>query len=235
MELSLTNSLQNNLELKQNNFLDTTLGKAIDNGIDIGLRYLLPDYLEDKIIELKDNMIKFGLKEGISKTVESAINTGKSAIGIVTGKFENVNQINEAVKKGGVIDSVSNVLDGVLNKVSKSGKIDDNIINLIRNGKESILNNVEKNIESTLTNQITASERIQKYIDNWKNSYNNKDFNGMEKEYKKIKSDLKELVPIENTINSARNIENLHLLIKNNGQNFEITQEQKELVEKLSL
>ena len=235
MELNLENNLNSNLELEQNKFLDSVLGKAIDNGIDIGIRCLLPDYIEDKVIELKDNMIKYCLKDGISQTIKSTIDTGKSIIGIFTGNFENVNQINEAVRKGGVIDSVSSVLDDVLNRVSRTGKFDNTMINLVRNGKESILNNVEKNIENTLTNQITSSERVQKYIDNWKEFYNNKDFSGMEKEYKKIKAELKELVPIENTINSARAIENLHLLIKNNGKNFELSQEEKEIAEKLSL
>ena len=57
----------------------------------------------------------------------------------------------------------------------------------------------------------------------------------MEKEYRKIKTELKELVPIENTINNARNIELLHNLIKNNGQDFNLKQEEIELANKLSL
>ena len=56
----------------------------------------------------------------------------------------------------------------------------------------------------------------------------------MEKEYNKIKSELKKLIPIENTINNARNVELLHNLIKNNGQNFNLTQEEIELANKLS-
>ena len=35
------NNLTNNLEKDQNNFLDSTLWKTIDNGIDIGLRYII--------------------------------------------------------------------------------------------------------------------------------------------------------------------------------------------------
>ena len=61
----------------------------------------------------------------------------------------------------------------------------------------------------------------------------NKDFNTMEKQYKKIETELKELAPIENTINQARTIEKLHNLIKNNGQDFNLTKEQIELAEKL--
>lgn len=235
MQLALENNFNNSLEIKQNNFLQSALGKAINNGINIGLRYLLPNWAEDKVIELKDNLLNYGLKDGISKTIQSVIDTGKSAIGIVTGNFENVNQINEAVKNGGILDSVSEIFDSVLNKIYSSGKLNDTTFNLIKNGKNSILNNVEKNIESTLTTQITSSQRMEKYINSWKEYFQNKDFSGMEKEYKNIKTELKQLVPIENTINSARSIELLHNLIKNNGQDFKLTQEEIELANKLSL
>ena len=235
MQLALENNFNNSLEIKQNNFLQSALGKAINNGINIGLRYLLPNWAEDKVIELKDNLLNYGLKDGISKTIQSVIDTGKSAIGIVTGNFENVNQINEAVKNGGIIDSFSEIFDSILNKIYSSGKLNDTTFNLIKNGKNSILNNVEKNIESTLTTQITSSQRMEKYINSWKEFFQNKDFSGMEKEYKNIKTELKQLVPIENTINSARSIELLHNLIKNNGQDFKLTQEEIELANKLSL
>ena len=235
MQLALENNFNNSLEIKQNNFLQSALGKAINNGINIGLRYLLPNWAEDKVIELKDNLLNYGLKIGISKTIQSVIDTGKSAIGIVTGNFENVNQINEAVKNGGILDSVSEIFDSVLNKIYSSGKLNDTTLNLIKNGKNSILNNVEKNIESTLTTQITSSQRMEKYINSWKEYFQNKDFPGMDKEYKNIKTELKQLVPIENTINRARSIELLHNLIKNNGQDFKLTQEEIELANKLSL
>ena len=175
LDVSLNNSLNNNLEIKQNSFLQGTLGKAINNGVNIGLRYLLPNWAEDKVIELKDNLLNFGLKEGISKTIQSVIETGKSAIGIVTGNFENVNQINEAVKNGGIIDTFSEVFDQVLKNLYSSGKINSTTYNLIQNGKNSILNNVEKNIESNLTNQINISKKLENHISNWKESFSKKD------------------------------------------------------------
>lgn len=50
MENVLNNSIElnNNLEIEkeQNNFLETTLGKTINTGIDIGIRAILPDYIE---------------------------------------------------------------------------------------------------------------------------------------------------------------------------------------------
>ena len=76
-------------------------------------------------------------------------------------------------------------------------------------------------------------ENIKKYMNNWKQNFNNKNFEAMEKEYNKIEKILENLVPLEKTINEARIIENLHNLIKNNGQDFNLNQEQLALVEKL--
>ena len=74
---------------------------------------------------------------------------------------------------------------------------------------------------------------IEKYMNNWKKSFNSKDFESMEQEFDKIETILKNLAPLEKTINQARVIENLHNLIKNNGQDFNLNQEQIKLAEKL--
>ncbi len=237
MENTLDNNIEinNNLEIEkdQKNFLETTLGKTINTGIDIGIRSILPDFIEEQIIDLKDNLIKYGLKDGIKKSIDDAIDIGKSAIGIVSGNFENISQMQEAIKNGGIIDNISSLLDAIINKVQSNGLINSTVARTIKQGKNSILNNVEKNIENTFNNQIRALNYTEKYIENWKNYFENKNFNGMEKEYIKIKKEINNLAPIEKMINEARTIQNLHNLIKNNGQDFNLTQEQIELAKKL--
>ena len=60
MELVLNQNqsiLQND---EQKNFLETTLGKTINTGLDIGLRALLPNVIEDQIIDIKDTILKEG-------------------------------------------------------------------------------------------------------------------------------------------------------------------------------
>lgn len=230
-DLNINNNIE--IEEKQKSFLETTLGKTINTGIDIGIRTILPDYIEDQIIDLKNNLINYGLKDGIKKSIDDAINLGKSAIGIITGNFENISQVQNAVKSGGIIDNISSLLDNVIDRVETKGVINYTVAKTIKQGKNSILNNVEKNINETFNNQIKALSYTEKYIDNWKKYYNDKNFDGMEKEYKKIEKEYKNLIPIENTINDIRKIENLHNLIKNNGQNFELTQDEQELIEKL--
>lgn len=234
--IQLNNNLNNglNLEEKQNNFLDSFLGKAINGGIDLGLRAILPDFIEEHIINIKDNLLKFGLKDGISKTIEGAINLGKSALGIVTGNFENVSQMQSAIKSGGLIDSFSQVFDLALKQAEKKGVIKSDISNLIKQGKNSILNSVEKNIEKNFENQLQNINNLEKYINNWKEYYNNQDFANMEKQYKKIKKEIKNLVPLEKTLSEARAVENIHNLIKTNGQNFNLSETEQELIKKLS-
>ncbi len=104
---------------------------------------------------------------------------------------------------------------------------------MITQGKDVILNSVESNIENLFNEQYTNIANMDKYIDNWKKSFEKQDFVTMEKAYKKIEKQFKEIAPIEKTINDARSIEVLHNLIKNNGQDFNLSKEQLELVEKL--
>ena len=135
--MELEQNIEQNLvkEKTQNEFLNSTLWKTINNGIDIGLRYLLPDLIEDEVIELKDNLINFGLKDGIKKSIDSVIETGKEAFGVVSGNFENVTQIEKVIRNGGVIDKVSDVLDVVIDKGVRNGKIDGTIGKALKRGK----------------------------------------------------------------------------------------------------
>ena len=230
-ELNLNNEIKNDNE--QINFLETTLGKTINTAIDIGIRALLPDFVDEQIINIKVNLLNYGLKDGITKTIDEAIDVGKSAIGIFTGNFETVSQMQNAIETGGLIDGIGSLLDIVVDKVNKKGIINYNIANTIKQGKDVILNSIENNIEEKFKEQSVEVENIEKYMNRWKQNFNNKNYEEMEQEYNKIEKVLNNLAPLEKTINQARIIENLHNLIKNNGQNFNLNQEQLKLAEKL--
>ena len=229
--INLNNEIQ--IREEQTNFLETTLGKTINTAIDIGIRALLPDFIDEQIINIKDNLLNYGLKDGITKTIEDAIDIGKSAIGIFTGNFESISQMQNAIETGGLIDGISSLLDTVVDKVNKKGIINYNIANTIKQGKDIILNSVEHNIEEKFKEQNVEIENIEKYMNNWKENFSNKNFEKMEKEYNKIEKILETLAPLEEIINQARIIGNIHNLIKNNGQNFNLNQEQLALAQKL--
>lgn len=214
---------------EQKNFLDTTLGKVVNTAVDLGLRWVLPDFVENQVIDVKNSLIRGGLKEGIDKAIDSAVELGKSVTGIFTGKFENVSQAQNAVKNGGIIDGISDALDTALSFTSKQGWIPREVTSMIRQGKNVILDNVSNHIETEFVSQLNSIEKLGKYENNWRNYFQAQNFEGMEREYQKIKDRLKEVLPIEQTIKQAKQIENLHLLIKNNGQDFNLSQEQLEL------
>ncbi len=234
--MQIQNEISNdlNLESKQNKFINSTIGKVINNAIDIGLRYVLPDLIEEEVIEVKDALMQNGLKDGIKTAIDNALNIGKSAVGIVTGKFENISQIQKAVEKGGVIDTISDVIDLAAKQAKNIGIINKNTESLIKAGKNSILNNVSSSIEKELRNQEKNLEKIADYSQKWTKCYSNKDFEGMQEQYVKIEEKLKEVIPIEETIKKARTIETLHNLIKNNGKNFDLSKEELELAHKLN-
>ncbi len=232
--MNLDIDLNNNQIIdEQKDFLNTSLGKVINVGLDIGLKYLLPDFLEEQVIDIKDTILENGFKDGLKKGIDSAIDLGKSALGIVTGEFDNVGQIQTAVKEGGIIDTVSSLLDKAIDLSEDKNLLDKSVCNIIKAGKNTILEQVSKNIEEELTSQIKSIEKLNKYCTNWNEYYGDKDFEGMEKEYKKMKVQIKNIIPIENTIKNTRYIENLHNLIKNNGKNFDLSNEEIELAKKL--
>lgn len=218
---------------KQNKFLESTFGKVINEGLNLGLKAILPDVIEDQIIDIKDSLINNGFSAAIKTGINSAINLGKSVIGLFTGKFENISQVNEAVKKGGLIDTISNLLDKGINSIENSGKINETTSNLIKKGKNTILNTINNNIENNITSQIKSIENIDKYSSNWNNYYKNQDFNNMDKQFKKMEKEIQKVIPLENIIKTARKIENIHNLIKNNGNNFNLSKEEIELSNKL--
>ena len=222
-----------NLDKQQNSFLESTLGQVIDSSVDLGLRAILPNFIEDEVIEIKDTLIKEGFSEAVNKAIDSAIDIGKSALGIVTGKFESVSQAEKAVEKGGIVDSVSDVLDFTLDKVSDMGLLSKNITKVIKSGKDALIDNVSSDIKKEFKTQNKNIETLNKYNNNWKESFEAKDFSSMEKYMKKINNLLNKTLPLENTIKNARTIENLHELIKNNGKSFELTNEELQLAELL--
>ena len=227
MEIDIQNDLNNkNLEVgkEQKSFLETTLGGIINTGLNLGIKYLLPDFVEDEVIKIKDTILNEGFKEGLNTAIDEAVDLGKSAIGIVTGKFDDISQMQKAVENGGIIDTISKGIDTAINKVNEKGKLNDTISNVIKKGKNLILDNISSNIEEMIVEQGNEISKFETSINEWKKGYENKDFDLMEIEMKNINKYLEKIMPLENIIKEARLVENVHNLIKNNNKNFEINE-----------
>ena len=220
-----------NIEKKQESFFETTLGKVINKAVDIGISAIVPDLIEDEVIDVKNAILKNGFEDGVQTAIDGAINLGKSVLGIATGKFEDLSQAQNAIKSGGILDNVSNLFDLALNKAKTEGILNNGLYQVIKKGKNTVINQIEKGITEEFGKQAQNVEKLGKYMNQWKDYYQEQDFDGMQREYEKIREKMKELVPLEKTILEARKIENLHELIKNNKQTFDLTEEQKKLAE----
>ncbi|MBR3614324.1 MAG: hypothetical protein IKL55_04005 [Clostridia bacterium] len=239
--LDIDNSINNKNEINQNlgiriyeaqqSFLQTSLGKAVNTAIDIGLKSILPDLIEDEVIDIKDCILENGFKSGVEEILKSGIDFGKSVSGIITGNFESIEQVQMAVKNGGILDKTSELLDNIINFVKQKNLINNTTASLIKQGKNSIISSISNKVEETLTNQIKAVDKIEKFTKNWNIAYGIQDFEKMEVAYKNIKNNLEKVLPLERIINNARTIENIHNLIKNNGKSFNLTEDEIKLAQ----
>lgn len=238
IETELSNEINNDYGIKlyeeQKNFLQTDLGKTINAALDIGLKAALPNLIEDQVIDIKNTILEQGFKEGLKEVISSGIDIGKSMMGIVTGNFENISQVQTAIKNGGVLDSVSKLLDMSINFAKEKNLINATVSKILKQSKNTIISSISDKVEETLTNQLKAVDKLQKYCEKWNESYGNQDFVGMDRAYKNMQNYLNKTMPLENTIKEARKIENIHNLIKNNGKNFNISTDELKLAERLN-
>lgn len=239
MEIALNNDLNKKISLSetfenlQETFLNKNWGEAINNAIDSGLKIILPDFIENEIIDIKNAFVKEGLVEGIKTAIDTTINKGKELIGMFTGNLENMTQAEAIIKNGGLISKVADVLENIVDKTVKNGLIREGIGQLIKSGKDIILENAEKNIDKVNKEQVKKLKEMDTAIEKWNEAFKNQDFKTMQNEYKKIENRIDDIMPLEDIINKARTVENLHNLVKNNGKNFDLTEEQMQLAEQL--
>ncbi len=80
-DLNLEESKSNSVTYEeQKGFLETNLGQVINGGINLGLKAILPDFLEDQIIEIKDSIITDGFSAGIKTAIDNVVDMGKSVL-----------------------------------------------------------------------------------------------------------------------------------------------------------
>lgn len=232
----INNNISNSLtkiEEGTQNFLETKLGQVVNNAIDFGLKAVLPNWLEDDIIEIKDAVFNDGFKEGVQLAINKAINMGKAIEGIFTGNFESVSQIKAVIKSGGLLDTISKLLDSVISYAKDEKLINASTARLIKSNKNLIMQNIENSIDNSLLEQADAISKIDGYIDKWKNYFEKQDFTNMKKIYNKIEKQMGNIVPIKGVLEKVEYVENLQQLIENNGNNFDLTEEELELANML--
>ena len=223
-----------NLELdkSKNDFFNTTVGKVIDNTVNIAIKALVPDIIDDQVINVKDAIIEGGFEEGLEEIKRSGTNFKESIKGIITGEFKTIEQMKIAIKDGGILDFVSLCVDKGIKCLSEKTGIDKSTLNLVSSGKDLLVNQITSSIENKFTEQLEEIERLDKYCEEWKESYNDKDLGKINIVYEKIEDSLENVIQIESVLNKVNNIKNLNELINSSG-NFDLTDEELNLAKKI--
>lgn len=230
LEIEKNLSLDENKSLNENNnFLKTAFGIAVNETINYGLRKILPNFLEEQVIEIKDALLNNGIRDGINTAIDKVSDLGKSITGIFTGNFEKVSQVEMAVKKGGLIDEFSKLFDKGIDNIKEKDYIDKGTSNILKNSKDVMEKTLDYNITLLLKEQEKIIKEIDNCIEKWNNYKSDKDFEKMEIEYNKIQNKIEQIIPLKETVEKIRELENLHSIIKNNGNNFELSEQQIEL------
>ena len=214
----LTNDMKNNEISKiQNDFIGNMFKNAINFGVDLGLKSLLPDLIEDQVIDIKNSILEGGFKEGVD-TLMKKVNEFKNSItGIFTGNFNNIQEINTATKQGGIIKTVSKGLSKGIDTGVKSGIIPKSIGGILKAGKTTMLNEFSNSLESQMRKEIQKFDILNDLNKKWYDALDQRDFDKMTKYTEKISVLSKDLVKFSNIIEETKKIEELHNFIKENN------------------
>lgn len=194
-----------------------TINNTIDDIYNEILRSFLPDLIEDKVIKIKDQL-------GLSQLSKKVADFTKDVINNKNEKKENKNMSDLDIEKE---------TRKIISSIKDSYNLSTQQIKKLEKNKETISNKVEQELNKKIENYVNIFKKNDEYVNEWKEFYNSKDFKNMEKVYKKIEKNMKDIALIEEKIKEVRELENVHLLIKRKGGDFNLTNEELELTKSL--
>lgn len=230
LELKKTNDVNNEINSmeKQNNVLSEILQNAINWSIDAGLKYILPDSIGEKIIEIKNTLLDNNVQNKIAETIKNVIGIGEKKLNIENNGINNIEDMEKILKSPEAIKLLSEVVKEILENNNLGNTNNENIQN-----SNQVIEYIKNNLDEEITKQVNSINQIEEYSKEWYKCYENKDFEAMNKVYEEISKEVKNVIPLENIIKETKKIENLNELIKSKGGDFNITKEEMELVSKL--
>lgn len=224
------------MEIKEN-LQKINIGNAIpqvvNKALDIGLKLVLPDFIEQDIIGIKDAFIQNGFTAGIEEAKERADEIYKSVTGLFTGEFDKTGEIKRLIEKNGILDTASLLTDKIIKILVDKKVISKATGNIIKTGKKEILNILESELNQYYSIDEYDLEKMQTQIEEWKQSYKNQDYEGMEKTAKKLSQTLQKNEKLEKILEQARNIEKSQEYIEKKGSIENLTKAEKKILESI--
>ena len=224
------------MELTQNlpKEININMPKIANNALNFGLKAILPDFIEDDIIQIKDSFINEGFEKGLEEAKEKAEEVWKSVKGVFTGEFDTVGEIQKLIQKNGILDTASDLVDKITKLLLSKKIINKTTYNLIKTGKKEILNALEGELNNYYKIDTYDLESLNEQIEKWQKNYNDSDYESMEKTAKTILNILDKVDQIEAVINKARNIQKVQKYIQEKGSKEKLTKAERKLIEAIN-
>lgn len=224
------------MELTQNlpKEININMPKIANNALNFGLKAILPDFIEDDIIQIKDSFINEGFEKGLEEAKEKAEEVWKSVKGFFTGEFDTVGEIQKLIQKNGILDTASDLVDKITKLLLSKKIINKTTYNLIKTGKKEILNALEGELNNYYKIDTYDLESLNEQIEKWQKNYNDSDYESMEKTAKTILNILDKVDQIEAVINKARSIQKVQKYIQEKGSKEKLTKAERKLIEAIN-
>lgn len=213
--------------------INPAIPRAANAALDLGLKAILPDFIENDIIEIKDAFIQNGFVAGLEESKEKAEEVYKSIKGIFSGDFDSVGEIKRLIQKNGILDTASMLVDKITKILVDKKIITKSTYNLIKAGKKEILEVLGGELNNYYKIDEYDLEKLQTQIQDWKESYKNNDYESMEKNAKKITQTLEKSNALEKILNQARTIEKAQKYIIQKVTIENLTKNEKKIIESI--
>ena len=209
LNTQLTNDItKNEISKSQNNFIGDMFKNALNFGVDLGIKALVPDLIEDQVLDIKDAILENGFSDGVSTLMKKVDEFKNSIKGIFTGNFNTIQEIETATKQGGIIKSVSKGLSKGIDAGVKSGAIPKPVGRIIKFATSKAYFKGK---------QMKKFDTLDELNKKWYDALDKRDFNKMSKYTDKISEISKDLVKFSKIIDETKKIEELHNFIKENN------------------
>ena len=224
------------MELTQNlpKEININMPKIANNALNFGLKAILPDFIEEDIIQIKDSFINEGFEKGLEEAKEKAEEVWKSVKGVFTGEFDTVGEIQKLIQKNGILDTASDLVDKITKLLLSKKIINKTTYNLIKTGKKEIINALEGELNNYYKVDNYDFEGLSEQIEKWQKNYNDSDYESMEKTAKTILNILDKVDQIEAMITKARNIQKVQKYIQEKGSKEKLTKAERKLIEAIN-
>ncbi len=236
IELNKEINLENTKDNEQKAFLDTTIGKIVDAGLDFAISNFVPDLLEKPVTNIKDKILSMDANKEKDEISKEALKRTKEINKSDNGEIDIINkiiQLRDFFKEEKTINSFSKIIDEVIKQLVQNDKISNSASKIVKEGKNAIIEKIKDNINHEFDKQMVYVEELKNQINKWKDYYKEKDISNMKKISKKVDTILKEVMPIENILKEAYQIQNIQKLLENNNNNFDLSDTKIELAKML--